>query len=595
MVYYGQFYLQLLIVMDKQVYEYISQQTNDPIVERKICAVSGTEFAVFQSDVDFYSKISPTFDGVKFTIPTPTLCPEERQRRRLAWRNERKLYKRTCDATGKQIVTIYAPEKLYTVYDTAFWRWDWRDAMQFGQDIDFKKSFTEQFWTLLTLVPKIGIMNDNGVNSENCAYCQDFAFGKNCYMCSWAWYLENCLYCDTEVVHSKYMVDSMVIGQSEYCYACDSSTKLYKCIYVSNAENSSNCFFSENIKWCNHCIMCDGLSNASYHYKNKPISKDTYDTLVKDIQQNFEKRKNDYMLYKNNEATIKPSMTMVSCTSSFGNALYHAKDCVCVYDAHDPLRSKYVYGCDAAVDSHDITISWWPQRCYDSVTPDNGYNNARCIFTWKSKFCFYCDNCHSCSDCFGCVGLKHKQYCIFNKQYTKDEYEKNVALLIKHMQSTNEWWIFFDPKLCPFSYNETIAQEYFPIKKDQAKDLWFGWMEQEQPINLPEKADSIQWSVLPQTIQEIDDSIIQKIIICNLTQKPFRITKEELQFYRSMNIPIPRIHPDVRHAERLNNKPWRTLHLRHCDKTGEKILSCYPPNTPFQVYSQEAYEKEIYG
>ena len=92
----------------KEVYEYISKQTNDPITERKICKVSGTEFPIYQSDLDFYNKISPTFypltkgdgdegvRGIKFQIPTPTLCPEERQRRRLSFRNESKLYKRKC-------------------------------------------------------------------------------------------------------------------------------------------------------------------------------------------------------------------------------------------------------------------------------------------------------------------------------------------------------------------------------------------------------------------------------------------------------------------------------------------------------------------
>ena len=91
----------------KEVYEYISKQTNpaasdgagDPIVERKICKVSGQSFAIFKSDLEFYDKISPVFNGKKYLIPTPRLCPEERQRRRLMFRNERKLYRRNCDAT----------------------------------------------------------------------------------------------------------------------------------------------------------------------------------------------------------------------------------------------------------------------------------------------------------------------------------------------------------------------------------------------------------------------------------------------------------------------------------------------------------------
>ena len=83
----------------KEVYEFIGQQASDPITQWKTCAISGQEFPIYKSDRDFYDKISPTFNGKKYQIPTPTLCPEERQRRRLLFRNERKLYKRKCDAT----------------------------------------------------------------------------------------------------------------------------------------------------------------------------------------------------------------------------------------------------------------------------------------------------------------------------------------------------------------------------------------------------------------------------------------------------------------------------------------------------------------
>jgi len=41
----------------KEVYEYISTQNNDPIVEWKTCTVSGSQFAIYQSDLDFYEKI----------------------------------------------------------------------------------------------------------------------------------------------------------------------------------------------------------------------------------------------------------------------------------------------------------------------------------------------------------------------------------------------------------------------------------------------------------------------------------------------------------------------------------------------------------
>jgi len=104
--------------------------------------------------LDFYTKISPTFAGEKFQIPTPTLCPEERQRRRLSFRNERKLYKRTCNYSGKEIISIYSPDKPYKVYDQKI-RWsDARDPMDYGRDFDFMKSFTEQFHELMREVPR---------------------------------------------------------------------------------------------------------------------------------------------------------------------------------------------------------------------------------------------------------------------------------------------------------------------------------------------------------------------------------------------------------------------------------------------------------
>ena len=81
----------------RETYEFVAQKTNDPIVERKTCKISGQPFPIYQSDLDFYDKISPTFNGEKYQIPTPSLCPEEREKRRLAFRNERNLYRRKCD------------------------------------------------------------------------------------------------------------------------------------------------------------------------------------------------------------------------------------------------------------------------------------------------------------------------------------------------------------------------------------------------------------------------------------------------------------------------------------------------------------------
>ena len=109
-------------VMDRKVYEFISTQTNDPIVEWRTCKMSGEPFAVFQSDLDFYEKISPVIGGKKFSLPIPTLSPEERWRRRLLFKNERALFKNTCALTGKPIISIHSPDSGFKAYSVAA-RW----------------------------------------------------------------------------------------------------------------------------------------------------------------------------------------------------------------------------------------------------------------------------------------------------------------------------------------------------------------------------------------------------------------------------------------------------------------------------------------
>lgn len=88
-----------------------------------------------------------------------------------------------------------------------------------------------------------------------------------------------------------------------------------------------------------------------------------------------------------------------------------------------------------------------------------GYHNARVYYIYS---CFYS------SDLFACIGLRNKQYCIFNKQYTKEEYELLVAKIIAHMQKTGERGEFFPAQISPFGYNETMAMEFFPLSKEQA-------------------------------------------------------------------------------------------------------------------------------
>ncbi len=107
--------------MKKEVSQYISDAAQNSIVEWKKCRVSGQDFPLMQSDIDFFQAVSPVFAGKKYLIPTPSLCPDLRHMRRMCFRNDRSLYHAKCSATGKNILSMFAPEKGYTVYERNYW------------------------------------------------------------------------------------------------------------------------------------------------------------------------------------------------------------------------------------------------------------------------------------------------------------------------------------------------------------------------------------------------------------------------------------------------------------------------------------------
>ena len=114
----------------------------------RVCRQCSAVFEITPDDLAFYDAISPTFAGKKFPVPPPTLCPECRFQLRLMMRNDRHLYHRKSSLSGRQIISIYAPEKTFPVYDQSEWWSDSWDGRSYGRDMDFQKPFWEQLQEL---------------------------------------------------------------------------------------------------------------------------------------------------------------------------------------------------------------------------------------------------------------------------------------------------------------------------------------------------------------------------------------------------------------------------------------------------------------
>ena len=206
----------------------------EKIVQNKTCARCGTPFDVTDRDLAFYDKVSPAFGGKKYPIPAPTFCPDCRAQRRLAFRNERKLYKRECDLTGKSIVSLYSPDKPNTVYDQHEWWSDKWNATNYGRDFDFSKTFAEQFSSLTRKVP---FQNLIGFNNQNSEYINLSADNKNCYL----------------IVESSNNEDCYHGYWLQQCERCVDTAFSHECRESYEVQGCYSCF---KIAHCEDCVDC---------------------------------------------------------------------------------------------------------------------------------------------------------------------------------------------------------------------------------------------------------------------------------------------------------------------------------------------------
>ena len=570
----------------REVYEYVSKKSKDPIVERKKCRISWQEFPIYKSDLDFYDKISPTFEvseeyakefieknsdvkdsfeykdwKLKAKIPSPTLCPEERCRRRFSFANEMKLYVRTCDISGKQIISTFSPYKPYKVYSQEL-RFKWNRN---GPYCEYnQQNFTDSFKFLLKNTPVAG---KSVSNWDNCEYTNYTVDSKNSYMSFDSVWLNNCLFV-REWVDSENCIDCECITECNNCFSCIKIEKCFWLLYSEKCLNCSNSSYLYNCVWCHDCFNCTNLQNKSYCISNQQYSKEEYENFLEN--QKFEQLSNQSFL----------GCKQDNCDNCYWNNLSNCKDsffvaeltnCKNVKYTRDDIWMEYVYDCMGSYSKASIEMFFWFKS----------YHCGFCLESRINENALYCFSCYNSKNIFWCVWLQNKEYCIYNKQYTKEEYNQIVPQIITQMIRDKERWEYFNPQLSYFWYNESFAMSYYPLTKQEAIRLWY--KREDYEASFPKVEKIVQWKDLPKQwcgiIKEKKPEILEKIlnyaIICKVSQRPFRVTKQEIEFYVKHNLPLPTKHPDVRHQERFDKKDPIIMNLIKCDECWDEMLSIY--------------------
>jgi len=529
-----------------------------------ICKNCQKEFTIYPEDQEFYQKIE---------VPEPTWCPECRSQRRLAFRNERNLYKRKCDLCGQEIISIYSEEKPFQVYCQKCWWSDQWDPLEYGREFDFSRPFFEQLKELLKVVPKVSLYNIKAENAEYCNFCMG---NRNCYLVFGSDKNRSCHY-SLWIYECRDVIDCSYCYNSELLYQCIDCMKCYHCQYCQDCESSSHCFLSSDLKSCKNCFGCTGLRHKENYIFNQKVSLEEFNNFVDQIQDILSYQKK---MEKIRKEIPRKSSHFVNSRNFIGDFIINSQNIFYSFDVRNGQNIRYSNDIfDQARDCWDCSFSGEIELCYDSYEI-HGYDLKFCDRTWPSTSSTYLDNCDNCSDCFACVGLRYSKNCIFNKQYKESEYLELKEKIINHMKKTRlrqgsggqagEWGEYPPIELSPFAYNETVANEYFPLSKEEVL------------------AKSWQWQ------EEKDKPVIPGLPQCGICGKNFKIIPQEEKFYSRMNLPLPDKCPNCRHLARLKLRNPRQLWDQKCDKCGKEIKTSYAPDCPEKVYCEECYQKEIY-
>ncbi len=575
--------------------------------ETRQCQNCKKDFTIELDDFGFYEKIK---------VPPPTFCPECRRQRRWAWRNNMSLYSRKCDLCAKPVVSLYSPDSGFIIYCNKCWWSDKWDSKFYSRDYDFSKSFFVQFRELLQKVPQMSVVNDDGIVSLNCEYTQDWWFSKNCYMCFSGWYAENVMY-SFFILAGRDMMDCMSIrSKNEWLYECMITKNCYQLKYSQFCLNCLDSQFLYDCFDCNDCFMCAGLRNKKYHFQNKKYSKEDYEKILTKYRLNTfsgaEKAQKEYyefvLKYPRRYTEIFHSL---NCTGEMISDSKNSKQSFVLKNAENCRYSDFSGDSKSPTkDCYDITTTGISSECYECVVGDHSQLNLFGVFSVKSQDIKYCQHCHNCKYCFGCVGLRNASYCVFNRQYTKEEYEKLVPKIISHMNempyvdrkgAIYKYGEFYPIEFSPFGYNETYAPEIMYLSKEEAKDSGYNWQDNTQRTIGKE-------TLLPEnildSIEDISDGIANEVLKCIECERNYKVVQNELIFYKKMQIPIPRRCFYCRYTNRLKKRnPFKLWHRPcMCDKTSHghenkcsnEFETSYAPDRQEIVYCEKCYQQEVY-
>lgn len=537
---------------------------------RKICAHCKKEFFISEQELSLSEKNKLELSQTCF------LCLLKQQ---FSFWMFGKFRKTKSDLSGENIITVL-PESRYPIYTLKEWYSDDWDAMSYGVDYDPTRSFFEQLKNLQDRVPR---PHQNGANNTNCDYCDDVWNSKNCYLARSMEECEDLLY-SYRNIKIKNSIDMAVCYSSERCFSCLNCINSYKLFYSRDSKDCIDSYFLFDCRNCQNCFMCSNLRGKNYCIENVQYTKEEYNEKLKSFNlgsyNQIQKLKEHFNIMIKDVAVHRLNFNIKAYNSS-GNNLLNVNNCYNCNTISDTENSANCIRGTKINNSINCGGCWYGELNGNSSCCSNSYDIKYSVWS-QSRFSEYLDLCIDCESCFGCIGLKKKKNCILDKQYTKEEYEKLKIIIIDNMKKSGEYGKFLPYSMGAGPFNLSTSYFYFPNTTKEDIIALGGYWDEIDESNIK----GMSTDELPDLIDDINESICDKALICRETGWRFNISKNELAFYKQNNIPLPRKHFDMRirdlisHYMVLSSFPYKCCYCHkdinafYYEEWGYKNIAC---------------------
>ena len=559
--------------------------------KERLCRITGASFMLSQRELDGYAY---------FDLPLPDLSPEERYRRLLAFHNAKHLFWRKCDRSGERIFSVLGPHAPFPVLKAEHYRSAGWSPLSMGIPFDPRRLFFEQLLELWRNVPRPSVVSERVIQGP---VVHDVTGSDECFLVFDSYDVEQCSY-SSELRTCSRCIDCLNIEHCTFCYECIDCFECSSLRFSRHATRCADSWFLFNCRDCTHCFGCTNLQGRQFCFFNEQLGEVDYRKRVADLgvhaRPMLELARNR-MQGMIDQVTL-PHLIGDAPPGVSGNYLRLTENSVGSFECSfstELLRCHNVHYAERCLDGYwgyDISDSAQFVAC--------GRHASRllnCVECWNDVHDLsYSAYCEQSANLFGCVGLRGKEYCIMNVQFSKEDYERQRAEIERHLRKRHLWGQFFPPNYSSYPYNRSAADERMPLAKVPAKLMGFPWDDDDKPIGPSELLGTGDvppaelFAEVPHTAAELDNADLRATtFICELSGAPFQLTRSELALYRQLEVPPPTRSFEQRHRERVSALAPHRLSRKLCAESGNRVETSFGDRYRNPIVSHDLLHEEL--